>query len=1239
MKQRFSALDVSAAVADLAPLLGSRLQNVYDINSRTYLFKFSVKATDSKELLLIESGIRMHTTEFKREKNMFPSAFCMKLRKHIQSKRIKDIKQTRADRIVDMTFGEGEAAYHVMLEFYSGGNILLCDHEYKILSLLRSVEVDATTELSEKPDTARFAVGATYRLDLATDFHPATETRLRQVLAGPAPERDETQSSTLPSEPFMEPAVTTTRNKKIVSAALKQKKKKKDTTLKKVIRDGFGSDYGSAVTDHILFKSRLDGSLKVPEDIDHSEASPQIQALMTAFGDADKIVKACFDTPQKGYIILQQPNSDSPQQQQTSSAIYDEFHPYLFAQFENRQYIEFQSFNLALDTYFSKIEAQKLEAKTRQAEINAQKRIEIVKAGHESQIKGLASQQEENQKIARAIEINMVDIDSLLQTLRSLIASGMDWKDLDKLVKDEKKKGNKIAGMITGLKMEVGMVSISLRDPDDEEGEDEDQSDEASDEAGSADSDESDLESTSQATPVKSSSKPSTSRPPLAADIYIYASAFANARRYYGAKKIAVVKQEKTQEAAEKAVKSAERKILHELKTTQKQVPTITKVRKPFWFEKFLWFISSENFLVVGGRDAQQNEILVKKHLRKGDVYIHADLNGASSVIVKNSEPNASPPAGVSFEEWSPIPPDTLLQAATMSVCQSNAWTAKIITSAYFVHPHQVSKSAPTGEYLNTGSFMIRGKKHWLPPVQLIFGYGLLFRVSDEDIGRHYFERRPWGRNGEQPLPAGVAESSTIPSRLQSSESLMSPPGSVANFADDEGHLPAIASSDVESGDDAPASMMASIDASATSPDKGNAEGGFDASDGEMGDSEEDEAGDVSQIHRDKKQSDNVSIAPSKSGYDKYNLDELDDEADNEPSPAFASITASVSTEGKSSRPSMSAKQRRDLKKKRQHLGGENVESKSSISSTPEPSTKQPSTSSGKPPPAPPPVRGKKAKLKKQKAKYGGQDEEEKQLALEILGSAKGPQPKGKKEKELAKQKVPPSSSNNALDQKAFAGSSVSKSLDQTTPDPATNLTSPLSASERKESIKRPQLIVADNDSMQTPKSKSEVVLPKDDDNSDSGSSNSDNEASEAIEPVEQQTDTQVHAGGDGDSVIAVPEEDEQGEEDLSMNFLDSLTGQPHEEDTLLFAIPVCAPFSALNRYKYKVKLVPGSLKKGKAAKQALDAFIKVATAVPERDLMKRIPGPESIQTMMGKVKLMGIDEAKSSAKKGKGKS
>ena len=56
--------------------------------------------------------------------------------------------------------------------------------------------------------------------------------------------------------------------------------------------------------------------------------------------------------------------------------------------------------------------------------------------------------------------------------------------------------------------------------------------------------------------------------------------------------------------------------------------------------------------------------------------------------------------------------------------------------------PSQVSKSAPTGEYLSTGSFMIRGKKNYLPPSHLILGFGILFKLGDDCLENHKNERR-----------------------------------------------------------------------------------------------------------------------------------------------------------------------------------------------------------------------------------------------------------------------------------------------------------------------------------------------------------------------------------------------------------------------------------------------------------------------------------------------------------------
>ena len=111
--------------------------------------------------------------------------------------------------------------------------------------------------------------------------------------------------------------------------------------------------------------------------------------------------------------------------------------------------------------------------------------------------------------------------------------------------------------------------------------------------------------------------------------------------------------------------------------------------------------------MVLSGRDAQQNDLLFKKYLRPQDIYVHADLSGASSCIVR-SKSSASRNSGCG-EDSAPLSPLALQEAGAFAVCRSVAWTHKAVSSAWWVFAHQVSKTAPTGEYLTTGSFMIYG--------------------------------------------------------------------------------------------------------------------------------------------------------------------------------------------------------------------------------------------------------------------------------------------------------------------------------------------------------------------------------------------------------------------------------------------------------------------------------------------------------------------------------------------------
>ena len=144
-----SAIDVRALVLLLRrKLVGLRMANVYDVSGRLYLLKLS--KANRKEHLLIEAGIRLHTTEFLRNKKDVPSGFTMKLRKHMRTKKLEKVEQLGIDRVVDLQFGKGEHSYHILVELYAAGNVILTDHEYTILSLLRSHKFDETAKIQIK---------------------------------------------------------------------------------------------------------------------------------------------------------------------------------------------------------------------------------------------------------------------------------------------------------------------------------------------------------------------------------------------------------------------------------------------------------------------------------------------------------------------------------------------------------------------------------------------------------------------------------------------------------------------------------------------------------------------------------------------------------------------------------------------------------------------------------------------------------------------------------------------------------------------------------------------------------------------------------------------------------------------------------------------------------------------------------------------------------------------------------
>ena len=57
--------------------------------------------------------------QYMKEKSDTPSNFTLKLRKHLRTRRLDEVRQLGVDRVVDLSFGTGPACYHLILEMYA----------------------------------------------------------------------------------------------------------------------------------------------------------------------------------------------------------------------------------------------------------------------------------------------------------------------------------------------------------------------------------------------------------------------------------------------------------------------------------------------------------------------------------------------------------------------------------------------------------------------------------------------------------------------------------------------------------------------------------------------------------------------------------------------------------------------------------------------------------------------------------------------------------------------------------------------------------------------------------------------------------------------------------------------------------------------------------------------------------------------------------------------------------------
>ena len=878
------------------------------LSQRIFLFKFA--KPDVRKQIVVDAGFRCHLTEYSRSIASAPSPFVSRLRKILKTRRITGVSQVGTDRVIHFQFSDGQ--FHLFLEFFAAGNIILTDNEFKIIGLLRNVPAGTGED--------ELRVGLTYTLENKQNYHgvpPLSVERVKEAL-----EKGKEQATEQSGEP-----------------ANKRAQRKQAETLRRVLSQAF-PEYPPLLLEHALRTVGFDTSLK-PEQV--LEDGDLVDNLVSALRVAEKVWNQLDSAENiKGYIVAHpdkksQEKAEGEGQPAQPKLVYKDFHPFEPKQFEgapDTTILPFDGFNKAVDEFFSSVEAQKLESRLTEREENAKRKLEAARRDQEKRVGALKEVQELHTRKAQTIEANLLRVEEAMNAVNGLIAQGMDWVEIARLIEMEQAKQNSVAKIINlPLKLYENTITLLLSEPSSDDEFDE-EPDESEDEL-SSDEDEDE---------VKKPEPPK--KKPLSIDIDLGITPWANARQYYEQKKTAAVKEEKTLQASKKALKSAERKITTDLKQGLKQEKAVLRpARTPFWFEKFLFFISSEGYLVIGGRDASQNELLYLRHLKRGDVYVHADIKGAVPMIIKNKL--GTPDA--------PIPPGTLSQAGTYSVSTSSAWDSKALMGAWWVKAEQVSKTTDTGEYVATGDVVIRGEKNHLAPGQLLLGFAVLFQISQESVKNHTKHR------AQEDVPA--VETSE-PQAQQSVEAAQ-----VENTGDQEAQEDPVTTSDSEqsSGDDQAGQR--------TKPSMNGEPSEKDQNDNDLEVTKEDEV-------------------PGKASLEEENETKADKNTLDQPPVASGALKAK----------DLSTKEKQLLEKQATE---QEIETGDEDESSSKPSTSKPSgasTPTAQASKKQQQARGKRGKAKKIAAKYKDQDEEDRELALRLLGAKKeeSPSPAASKGKSRA---------------------------------------------------------------------------------------------------------------------------------------------------------------------------------------------------------------------------------------------
>ncbi|WP_259533254.1 ribosome rescue protein RqcH [Halalkaliarchaeum sp. AArc-CO] len=368
----------------------------------------------------------------------------------------------------------------------------------------------------------------------------------------------------------------------------------------------------------------------------------------------------------------------------------------------------YDSFNAALDSYFHRLEladgdeADAGDEGPKLEEEIARKRRIIDQ--QEGAIEGFEEDANRERRRAELLYENYDLVDEVLSTVQSAREEGVPWETIEEKFSTGADRGIPAAEAVVDVDGSEGTVTLEL------EGE----------------------------------------RVTVEADVGVERNAdllYQEAKRIEGKKEGALEAIQETREELERLEERKTRRERGELEADDRDGPdgeegdkedrspdwlarsSIPIRESEEWYERFRWFHTSDGFLVIGGRKADQNEELVKKYMESNDRFFHAQAHGGPVTVLKATGPSERS-REVEFPETS------LEEAARFAVSYSSVWKdGRGAGDAYAVSPEQVSKTPESGEYLEKGGFVIRGDRTYYRDVPAEIAVGVQVEPQSRVLG------------------------------------------------------------------------------------------------------------------------------------------------------------------------------------------------------------------------------------------------------------------------------------------------------------------------------------------------------------------------------------------------------------------------------------------------------------------------------------------------------------------------